>query len=94
MYPSVPLWVALLFVAIGLWVLTWSADKFVDGAEAVARSFGVSPFVIGMVIIGFGTSAPELASGLCDLVDHFPRIVMRSSKVPRRQATPFASQSS
>ena len=61
MYPSVPLWAALLFVAIGLWVLTWSADKFVDGAEAVARSFGVSPFVIGMVIIGFGTSAPELA---------------------------------
>ena len=61
MYPSVPLWAALLFVAIGLWVLTWSADKFVDGAEAVARSFGVSPFIIGMVIIGFGTSAPELA---------------------------------
>ena len=62
MYLSVPLWVALLFVAGGLWVLTWSADKFVDGADAVARSFGVSPFIIGMVIIGFGTSAPRMTA--------------------------------
>lgn len=61
MYPNIPLWVALLFVAVGLWTLAWSANRFVDGAEAVARAFGVSPFVIGMVIIGFGTSAPELA---------------------------------
>ena len=45
----------------GLWLLAWSANLFVDGAEAVARSFGVSPFIIGMVVIGFGTSAPELA---------------------------------
>ena len=45
----------------GLWLLVWSANLFVDGAEAVARSFGVSPFIIGMVVIGFGTSAPELA---------------------------------
>ena len=61
MYPDIPIGLALAFVAVGLYVLTWSADRFVEGAEAVARALGVSPFIIGMVIVGFGTSAPELA---------------------------------
>lgn len=61
MYLEIPIWLALGFVAIGLYVLAWSADRFIGGAEAVARALGVSPFLIGMVVIGFGTSAPELA---------------------------------
>ena len=44
----------------GLAALAWSSDLFVDGAAAVAKLLGISPFIIGMVIIGFGTSAPEL----------------------------------
>ena len=44
----------------GLVALAWSSDFFVDGAAAVAKLLGISPFIIGMVIIGFGTSAPEL----------------------------------
>ena len=44
----------------GLAALAWSSDFFVDGAAAVAKLLGISPFIIGMVIIGFGTSAPEL----------------------------------
>ncbi len=44
----------------GLAVLAWSADKFVMGAAAVARFLGLAPLLIGMIIIGFGTSAPEL----------------------------------
>ena len=44
----------------GLAALAWSSDFFVDGAAAVAKALGISPFIIGMVIIGFGTSAPEL----------------------------------
>ena len=44
----------------GLAALAWSSDFFVDGAAAVAKILGISPFIIGMVIIGFGTSAPEL----------------------------------
>ena len=44
----------------GLAALAWSSDVFVDGAAAVAKLLGISPFIIGMVIIGFGTSAPEL----------------------------------
>ncbi|MBN1240211.1 MAG: calcium/sodium antiporter, partial [Gammaproteobacteria bacterium] len=47
-------------LVLGLLVMIWSADRFIDGAAAAARHFGVPPLLIGMVIIGFGTSAPEL----------------------------------
>ena len=47
-------------MAGGLAALAWSSDLFVDGAATVAKALGISPFIIGMVIIGFGTSAPEL----------------------------------
>lgn len=45
----------------GLVFLVWSADRFIVGASLVARHFGVPPLLIGMVIVGFGTSTPELA---------------------------------
>jgi cation:H+ antiporter len=48
-------------IVSGLWLLTWSANRFVDGAAALSQKFGVPPFIIGMVVIGFGTSAPEMA---------------------------------
>lgn len=51
---------ALLAIAIGLAVLVWSADRFVEGAAVTARHFNIPPLIIGMVIIGFGTSAPEM----------------------------------
>lgn len=41
-------------------VLAWSADRFVYGAGGLARSLGMSPLLVGLVIVGFGTSAPEL----------------------------------
>lgn len=44
----------------GFLLLIWSADRFVLGASASARIFGVSPLVIGIVVVGFGTSAPEM----------------------------------
>ena len=70
---NIPLLLSLVFMAGGLFVLSWSADKFVDTAAKLARAFGVSPLIVGMVIIGFGTSAPELAvsvlSGLADKAD-------------------------
>ncbi len=52
--------VALAAIVAGLIVLVWSADRFVDGAVATARHLGTSSLVIGMVIVGFGTSAPEI----------------------------------
>ncbi|MAI38310.1 calcium/sodium antiporter [Alteromonas sp.] len=54
------MFLACLAIAIGLPVLLWSAGKFVGGAASVANHFGVSPLLIGMLIIGFGTSAPEI----------------------------------
>ncbi len=47
-------------VALGIVALVWGADRFVLGAAATARNLGVSTLVIGLVIVGFGTSAPEL----------------------------------
>lgn len=44
----------------GLILLTWSADRFVFGASALARGLGVSPLIIGLTIVAFGTSAPEI----------------------------------
>ncbi len=50
-------WAAVL---VGLALLVWSADRFVEGAAATARHLGMPPLLIGMVIVGFGTSAPEM----------------------------------
>lgn len=50
----------LLAMVVGLVVLVWSADRFVLGAAITARYLGWSPLIIGMVVIGFGTSAPEM----------------------------------
>ncbi|KIH77245.1 cation:H+ antiporter [Geoalkalibacter ferrihydriticus] len=50
----------IIAVLFGLALLVWSADRFVEGAACTARHFGMSPLLIGMVIVGFGTSAPEM----------------------------------
>lgn len=51
---------AYLAVITGLIILVWSADRFVLGAAASARNFGMSPLLIGMTIVSLGTSAPEI----------------------------------
>lgn len=58
---DISLWLSVGFIILGLYVLTKSADMFVDASAGIARYFGISPLIVGMVIIGFGTSAPELA---------------------------------
>ena len=50
----------LIVVVVGFVALAWSADRLVDGASALARQLNVSAFAIGVVILGFGTSLPEL----------------------------------
>lgn len=49
-----------LAIVIGFALLIWSADKFVLGASNTARSFSISPLIVGVVIVGLGTSAPEM----------------------------------
>jgi len=51
---------AILAVIAGFILLVWSADRFVLGASVTARNLGISPLIIGLTIVGFGTSAPEL----------------------------------
>ncbi|AAP95709.1 calcium/sodium:proton antiporter [[Haemophilus] ducreyi] len=51
---------ASLAILIGLILLVWSADKFVEGAASSARHFGMSPLLIGILIVGLGTSSPEM----------------------------------
>jgi len=48
-------------IIAGLILLVWSADKFVEGSATTASHFGMPPLLIGMVVVGFGTSAPEMA---------------------------------
>ncbi len=57
--------IALIF---GFVLLIWSADEFTENGAKIANIFGVSPLIIGLIIFGFGTSAPEiLVSGLAAL---------------------------
>jgi cation:H+ antiporter len=51
---------AIAALIAGLVLLVWSADRFVEGSASTARYFGMPPLLIGMVIVGFGTSAPEM----------------------------------
>jgi cation:H+ antiporter len=52
--------IPILALLAGLALLVWSADRFVEGSASTARHFGMPPLLIGMVVVGFGTSAPEM----------------------------------
>ena len=54
------MWIQLAALVAGFGLLVWSADRFVMGAAGTARNLGVSPLLIGLTIVGFGTSAPEI----------------------------------
>lgn len=57
---NIPFWLSVVFIIGGLGLLAYSSDLFIVASAKVARKLGISPFIIGMVVIGFGTSAPEL----------------------------------
>jgi cation:H+ antiporter len=52
--------IAVLIFLAGLVALSWSADRFVYGASALAKNIGVSPMIIGLTIVAMGSSAPEI----------------------------------
>ena len=47
-------------IIIGFGLLVWGAERFVHGAAAIAQNFGVPPLIIGLTVVGIGTSAPEI----------------------------------
>lgn len=63
-------------ILIGFAFLIWSADLFVDGASAVAKNMDVSPLLIGLVIVGFGTSAPEMLVAVFASADGSPGLAI------------------
>jgi len=52
--------VNLIAIVFGFIGLVWTADRFVFGSSAIAKNLGVAPIIIGLTIVGFGTSAPEI----------------------------------
>ena len=67
---------AIAAIIAGLVLLVWSADKFVEGAAATAKHLGMPTLLSGMVIIGFGTSAPELAVSAMAAADGNPGLAL------------------
>lgn len=66
----------IVAIVLGLGVLVWSADKFVDGAVGVAKFCGMSTLLIGMVIVGFGTSAPEMVVSAISAMQDAPELAL------------------
>ena len=67
---------AWLAIVVGLVVLIWSADRFVDGASGTARYAGMPPLLIGVIIVGFGTSAPEMVVSAFAAIEGNPGIAL------------------
>ncbi|MDR5897828.1 calcium/sodium antiporter [Halomonas vilamensis] len=66
----------ILAIILGFVLLLWSADRFIDGAAAVAVHLGLPSLVIGMVIVGFGTSAPEILVSIMAALDGNPDLAL------------------
>ena len=67
---------AIAAVIGGLILLVWSADKFVEGAAGTAAHAGMPPLLIGMLIVGFGTSAPEMVVSALAALEGNPSLAL------------------
>jgi len=65
-----------IIIVLGFIGLIWGADKFVFGASGLARNLGVSPLMIGLTIVAFGTSAPEIFSSAVSALNHEPELAI------------------
>lgn len=60
---------SLLYIILGLCAVVWGADKFTDGAASIARRLDVPQIVVGLTVVAFGTSLPELCVSLVSAAD-------------------------
>tara|TARA_R110000850_G_C9996329_1_gene468493 strand:+ start:126816 stop:127790 length:975 start_codon:yes stop_codon:yes gene_type:complete len=67
---------AALAILGGFALMIWSADRFIDGAAATAKHAGMPSLLIGMVIVGFGTSAPEMVVSAMAAIDGNPDLAL------------------
>lgn len=70
------MWLAVIAILIGLAILVWSADVFIDGATALAKKFSVPSFLIGVLILGIGTSAPEMVVSVLAAIEGSPELAL------------------
>lgn len=70
------IYLAAVYIVFGFAGLIWSADRFVLGASTTARNLGVSPLIIGLTIVAFGTSAPEIFTSATASVRGSPNIAV------------------
>jgi len=70
------MFLAAVIIALGFIGLIWGANKFVFGASALARNLGVSPLMIGLTIVAFGTSAPEVFSSAIAALEDKPELAI------------------
>lgn len=70
------MWLAVIAVLIGLAILVWSADIFIDWATTLANILGVPSFLIGVVILGLGTSAPEMVVSVLAALEGSPELAL------------------
>ena len=73
---EMPMWRAILWVALGLGGLVFGGDRFVDGASGIAAGLGVSDAIIGLTIVSAGTSLPELATSVAAALKGKPGIAV------------------
>jgi cation:H+ antiporter len=66
----------LLLVVAGLVLLIWGADRFVHGAAAMARNLGIAPLLIGLTVVAFATSAPEILVSVVAALQHEPGLAI------------------
>ena len=57
-------WLSIIFIIVGISMLVGGGILFVDGAVALAQSFGISEIIIGLTIVAIGTSMPELVTSI------------------------------
>lgn len=67
---------AVVFLIVGLILLVYSADKFIMGAAATATYLGISSMVVGLIVIGFGTSAPEMVISAIAAMQDNPQLAL------------------
>ena len=66
----------IVAIIVGFFLLIKSADKFVEGASSVAHHSGMPPLLIGMLVVGFGTSAPEMVVSAMAAMDGNPALAL------------------
>ena len=59
----------IVFLVVGLALILWGASALTDGASSIARRMGVSDLIVGLTVVSFGTSAPELTISVMSAID-------------------------